>query len=116
MYVLRLFLVCFLFFSFVSCKSGSGSCFTSYDKRCVKLDEEAYAKGVETGVCYKRPEDGPLMSASEVRRLHPNPEACAALYDEAGRKCLALPDDPDSIVVTSGSSFSRGGKSVCDPD
>ena len=116
MYVLKFFLVSCFFFSFVSCKNGTNYCSTSYDKRCYNLMVEAYKKGVETGVCYKIPEDGPLMSANEVERLNPNPEACKALYDDSDAKCQALPHDPASIVVTSGSSFDRGGKSVCDPD
>ena len=116
MYVLKFFLMSCFFFSFVSCKNGTNYCSTSYDKRCVKLQNEAYKKGIETGVCYDIPEDGPIMSVSEAERFDPNPEACRALLKEARIKCRALPDDPDSIVVTSGSSFDRGGKSVCDPD
>ena len=116
MYVLKLFLVCFLFFSFVSCKRGTNYCSTSYDKRCIKLESDAYDKGVEMGFCYKIPKDSPPMTSNEVDRLHPDLEACNAIYAEARKKCHALPYDLDSIVVTSGSTFDRGGKSVCVPD
>ena len=115
----------FLFFSFVSCEGGTEYCSTSYDKRCVKLQDEALKTGIETRVCAKIPEDAPPMTRSEAERLYPDPDpvACKALFTEARAKCDALPYDPDSIVVTSGSSFYKGGKlvmkdgkRVCVPD
>ena len=79
---------------------------TFIDIRCQKFIREAREKGIASGVCYKRPENSrKIWYAEEVRRLHPDPEACQALYDEADKKCEALPDDPDSIIQTSGSAF-----------
>ena len=113
MYVLKFFLVLCFFFSLVSCKKGIEDCSTSYDKRCYKLMDEAYKKGVAIGVCYDPPEDKTYY-AEDAPRLDPDHEACNALIEEASAKCEALPDDPDSIVVTSGSTFYKGGKKVCD--
>ena len=86
---------------------------TFYDKRCLKLRDEAYKKGVETGVCYKIPEDSEELFFHKDRvRLDPNHKACQALYSKAWDECEKLPPDPDSIVQTSGSATYRGGKPV----
>ena len=110
-----------IFFLSVACKgrsqwqcgSGDRNSFnsTSYDKRCLKLREEAIKKGEEAGFCYRVPE-GEVIFQEDRERLDPNHEACNALYAEAEAKCEALPPDPDSIVHTSGSAIYRGGKAV----
>ena len=124
MYVLKLFLVFILFFSFVSCKRGANYCSTSYDKRCYKIQEEYWDKGEETGVCYSGPELGNILFADDADQLHPDPEACNALTVEALAKCDALPPPgPGDVVKTSGSTFykdgkpvMKDGKPVCVPD
>ena len=113
MYVLKLFLMFCFFFFLVSCKRETEDCSTSYDKRCRKFQDEATAKAKETGVCYEAPE-GEVVFDEDRPHLDPDHVACKALYAEARAKCEALPDDPDSIVVTSGSTFYKGGKKVCD--
>ena len=102
------------FFLFVSCKDCIKRNESKViDKRCEKLDDEAYKKGVETGVCYNIPEDGPVMTAAQVEQLDPDPEACKALFADARAKCRALPPaGPGDIKQVSGSSFS--GRPVCD--
>ena len=95
------------------CKRSGAKNSTFYDKRCLKLRDEAYKKGVETGVCYKPPENSEkLIFQKDVERLDPDHEACNALDAEARKKCDELPPDPDSIVQTSGSATYRGGKPV----
>ncbi len=99
-------------FLFVSCKDKNCIKSTSYDKRCRKIQYEAYKQGRESGVCYKVPEGEAILS-SDSKKLDPDHEACNALYDEADKKCKALPPPgPDDIVYTSGSVFGR--KSECD--
>ena len=105
------------------CGGGGAKDSKTVDLRCQKLEDEAYKKGVETGVCYKIPENSEkLFFASEVERLNPDPEACKALYVEAKKKCDDLPPaGPDDIEQVSGGAVFEGnkpvmidGKPVCD--
>ena len=71
------------------------------DLRCEKLAVEAHKKGQELGFCHS----GPLkMEGFGEQPKHPDPKACHALYDEAGKKCDALPQppSPDDIKYLSG--------------
>ena len=96
------------------CREGDPIKSTSYDKRCLELQKEAGNHGREIGVCYKKPENSEqTWFAKDVKRLHPDPEACKAIYDEARKKCDALgPPGPGDLVYTSGSATYRGGKPV----
>ena len=78
------------------------------DSRCQELRYEAYEKGTETGVCYR----GPLFKGRDPGAIDPDPEACNALYEEAKKKCEALPYDPKYITTLSGTSTYQGGKKV----
>ena len=83
---------------------------TFYDKRCRKIQEEARKKREESGFCYISDE---VMMSSERAKLHPDPEKCLAIGEEARKKCDALgPPGPGDLVYTSGSATYRGGKPV----
>ena len=97
----------FLSYFLVSCQSrldcikpgALGS--KTEDIRCLKLEDEAYKKATEAGVCYR----GPLLKGFDAGAIDPDPEACDAIYEEAEKKCDALPYDPKYIKFVSGSSF-----------
>ena len=98
----------FLSFFLVSCQSrlkcikhgALGS--KTEDIRCLKIQEEGYKKGIETGVCY----NGPVKNLNfEKPGVDPDPEACNAIHEEVKKKCDALPFDPKYTKVVSGSSF-----------
>ena len=78
------------------------------DERCLKLQDEAMKKGLKLGVCY----DGPLLVGVDIKQeeAHPDYKACRALFDEARKKCDALPPDPDSEFKTSETTiFNKDG-------
>ena len=82
----------------------------SIDLRCEKLLDEAYDKAVKDGFCYKFKEGEVIYSENVV---HPDPEKCNALWDEAKKKCYALPPPgPDDIDQVSGSAIYHKGKPV----
>ena len=81
----------------------------SIDLRCEKIQDLAMAKGKEAGFCY----DGPLVINLDEGAKHPDPVACKALWDEAKKKCEALPPpSPDDIDQVSGSATYHKGKPV----
>ena len=94
-------LICFFSLFLISCKTKCVHSSKTTDVRCLKLEDEAYEKGVQAGFCY----DGPLTVGQYTEVKHPDPEACKILIIEAEKKCDALPYDPDSIRQLSGSSF-----------
>ena len=75
------------------------------DIRCKKIKKKAYVKGKQNGVCYNGPEGG-------VQGKHPDPEKCQALLEEAERKCKALPPDPKSMKILSGTIIYKDGDPV----
>ena len=103
----------FVFLSTVACGKSNKCVDTSnysvtLDYRCLKLQDEAYDKGTETGVCYI----GPLIKGIHDGAIDPDPEACKALYVEAQKKCDALPPDPNSLKTVSGTRVYKNGELV----
>ena len=130
MYVLKIFLLCYVFFLFVSCAKHpspprgappdeGGHCSWVGDRRCEKIKQEILQKIEKAGACYS----GPLNPWDEGY-VHPDPEACNALRAEHKARCDALPPPgPNDIEILSGSTFYKDGKPimidgkrVCVPD
>ena len=89
-------------------KDNSNQELQTSDSRCDIIMEKAYKKGTDTGVCYR----GPLFKGRDPEAIDPDPKACDALYEEAQKKCDALPYDPKYIETLSRTSIYKGGKKI----
>ena len=78
------------------------------DIRCEEIMAKADDEAEASGYCYV----GPLLKGLDPGAIDPDKEKCDAFYEEAGKKCDALPYDPKYMDTLSGSATYQGGKKV----
>ena len=83
------------------------------DIRCDKIISKALIEAHKSGFCYI----GPLFKGIHPEAIDPDPEKCDAFFEEAGKKCDALPPpNPDDIEKVSDSAIYHKGRKVSQND
>ena len=82
------------------------------DIRCLEIQYKADEEAEASGFCYV----GPLAKGLDPGAIDSDPEKCDAFYEEAKKKCDALPpisERPEDLKRVSGSGTSHDEKPVC---
>ena len=83
----------------------------SIDSKCHAIVSKAHKEAEASGFCYV----GPLSKGLDPGAIDPDPEKCDAFYEEAGKKCDALPpisERPEDLEYLSGGGIYKGNKPV----
>ena len=98
----------------MQCNESGGGRFQdskTVDARCEEIMSKADDEAEASGFCYV----GPLLKGADPGAIDPDPEKCSAFYEEARKKCEALPpisERPEDLEYLSGGGIYEGNKLV----